>query len=161
KMGNKRQIVELDTGVEKAWGSQGPYAQVDYIRRYIQRAREKGLVGAVGRARFWGEHPFQESHEINLYAFSRFMKDPDLPSDTVFQDWAKIHYNAEAAPYIAAAMKRTEFIHHHGRYFLNFWLTRGVGSTWDDYPYYFGHILLRSNYKWTNDPADKKLEEAL
>jgi hypothetical protein len=161
KMGKKRQIVELDTGVEKAWGSQGPYAQVDYIRRYVQRAREKGLVGAVGRAHFWGEDGFQESHEINLYAFSRFMKDPDLAPDAVFQDWAKIHYNAEAAPYIASAMKRTEFIHHHGRYFLNFWLTRGVGNTWDDYPYYFGHILLRSNYKWTNNPEDKKLEEAL
>ena len=36
------------------------------------------------------------------------------------------------------------------------WVTNGA-----IYPYYFAHILLRSKYKWTHDPADKKLEEGL
>ena len=81
--------------------------------------------------------------------------------DTVFRDWAALHYPKEAVPYIASALKRTEFIQHHGRWFLGFWLTKSIGEEWGDYPYYFEHILLRSRYKWTQDPADKTLEQGL
>ncbi len=161
KFGKKLHIMEPDLGVEKAWNSQGPYAQIDYIRKYVVRARDTGMAGAVGRAHFFGNKPWEDTHEINFYAFSRFMKDPDLSVDTVLNDWAKLHYPAEAAPYIASALKRTEFIQHHGRWFLGFWLTKSIGAEWDDYPYYFGHILLRSNYKWTKDPADKQMEQGL
>ena len=78
------------------------------------------------------------------------------------QDWARKRlYPAEAAPYIVSAMKRTEFIQFHGRWFLGFWLTKSLGAEWGDYPYYFGHILLRSRYKWSHAPADQKLEEGL
>ncbi len=157
KMGNKKQIMEADLGVEKAWGSQSIYAQPDYIRRDVLRARETGLAGIVGRAHFF-EPNF---HEINLYAMSRFMKDPDLGVDAVLRDWTAQRYPAEAVPYVASALKRTEFIHHHGRWFLGFWLTQSIGGQWGDYPYYFGHALMRSNYKWTQAPADKAVEQGL
>src|SRR5262245_43350033 len=49
QVGKKRQIIEIDLGVEKAWSSRGAYAQVDYIRRVAQRARETHLAGLVGR----------------------------------------------------------------------------------------------------------------
>ena len=161
KVGKKQQIMEPDLGVEKAWGRQGHYAQVAYIKRYLERARDTHMIGAVGRARLLWDHPFNDSHEINLYAFSRFMQDPDLGVDTVFDDWAALHYPKEAVPYVVSALKRTEFIQHHGRWFLGFWLTKSLGDEWGDYPYYFEHIRLRSRYKWTHDPADKTLEEGL
>jgi hypothetical protein len=161
KGGKKLYIMEPDLGVEKAWSREGHYAQVAYIKQYLQRARDTKMAGAVGRARLMWDHPFEDSHEINLYAFSRFMKDPDLDVDTVFKDWAARRYPAGAVPYVASAMKRTESIQHHGRWFLGFWLTKSIGEEWDDYPYYFGHILLRSRYKWTKDPADKALEDGL
>ena len=161
KVGKKQQIMEIDLGVEKAWNSQGLYAQPENIQKDVQRARDKGLVGIVGRNQVFWEHPFEDTHEVNLYAFSRFMKDPDLPPGQVLEDWAKGRYPAAAAPGIAAAMKRTEFIQHHGRWFLEFWLTKALAAEWGDYPYYFGHILLRSRYKWTHDPADKKMEDGL
>jgi hypothetical protein len=161
KVGKKMQIMEADLCVEKAWNQQGLYAQVDYIRRDIQRARDTSLAGVVGRNQVFWDRPFEDTHEVNLYAFSRLMKDPDLSVDTVLLDWAKRRYPVEAAPFIASAMKRTEFIQHHGRWFLGFWLIKSLGAEWGDYPYYFGHILLRSTYKWTRDPADKKLEEGL
>jgi hypothetical protein len=161
QVGKKQQIMEPDLGVEKAWSRQGHYAQVEYIKRYMQRARDTHMIGAVGRAHFFWDHAFNDSHEINLYAFSRFMKDPDLDADTVFHDWATLHYPKEAVPYVASALKRTEFIQHHGRWFLGFWLTKSLGEEWGDYPYYFEHILLRSRYKWTHDPADKALEDGL
>ena len=159
--GKKLQLMEPDLGVEKAWSRQGHYAQADYIKRYIQRARDLKLAGAVGRARLMWDRPFEDSHEINLYAFSRFMADPDADVDTVLRDWAARRYPAGAVPYVAAAMRRTESIQHHGRWFLGFWLTKSIGDEWDDYPYYFGHILLRSRYKWTKDPADLELERGL
>ena len=103
-VGKHPQIIELDTGVEKALASQGHYAQVDYIRRYVLRAREKGLAGAVGRAHFFGDDPWNDTHDINLYALSRFLKDPDLSVDTVLRDWAAKRYPAEAVPHIASAL---------------------------------------------------------
>jgi hypothetical protein len=159
--GKKRQIIEIDLGVEKAWSTHGAYAQTDYIRRVVQRAQEKGLVGLVGRARLSWDQPFEDSHEVNLYAFSRFMQDPDLSVDTVLTEWAAKRYPVEAVPYIVSAFKRTEFINHHGRWDLEYWFTKGIGEEWGNYPYYFSRVLVRSRYKWSHDPADKALEEKL
>lgn len=160
-VGNKRQIVEIDLGVEKAWSTQGAYAQLEYIQRYARRCRDKKLAGMVGRARLFWDHPFQDSHEINIYAFSRFMENPDLSVDDVAADWARKRYPVQAVPYIVSAYKRSEFINHHGRWHLEYWLTKSIGDEWGNYPYYFGHILLRSRYKWSHDPADKTLETKL
>gem|GEM_PF-1304871 len=160
-VGKKRQIVEIDLGVEKAWSSHGAYAQADYIRRVALRAREKGLTGLVGRARLQWDHPFNDMHEVNLYAFSRFLKDPDLTTDRVLADWAADRYPSNAVPYIVSALKRSEFINHHGRWHLEYWLTKNIGDAWDNYPYYFSRVQVRSRYKWTHDPADQALEEKL
>jgi hypothetical protein len=159
--GKKRQIIEIDIGTEKAWSNNGAYAQTDYIRRVALRAREKGLTGLVCRARLIGDKPFQDSHEVNLYAFHRFLANPDLTVDQVLRDWAAKRFPAKAAPLVASAMKRSEFINHHGRWHLENWLTKGIGSEWGDYPYYYGHVLERARSKWTNDPADRALEEKL
>jgi len=161
KVGKKVQIMETDLSVEKAWSREGLYAQPEYIKKVVERARDTGLAGAVGRVQLFWDHTFEDTHEVNFYAFSRFMKDPTLSVDSVMQDWARRHYPADAANDIVSALKRTEFIQHHGRWFLEFWLTKVIGAEWGDYPYYYGHILLRSRYKWTHDPADKKLEDGL
>ena len=42
QVGKKRQIIETDLGVEKAWDSRGFYAQTDYVRRVVLRARRRG-----------------------------------------------------------------------------------------------------------------------
>lgn len=161
KVGRKRQIIEIDLGVEKAWSYQGAHAQVEYIQRYVRRARDRKLAGMVGRARLFWDKPFETSHEINLYAFSRFMQNPNLTVHEVASEWAGRRYPHEAVPHIVAALNRTQDINHHGRYHLRFWLTKSIGEQWDDYNYYFGHLMLRSLHKWTQDPADKKMETLL
>ena len=161
QVGKKKQIMEIDLGVENAWSSQGAYAQTEYIQRYVRRAKEKGLAGMVGRARLFYDKPFEDNHEINFFAFAKFMENPSRSVDEVMNTWAAKKYPKQAIPYIVSAMKRTQFIHHRGRWPLEFWLTKSIGDEWGDYPYYFGHILLRSRYKWTNDPADKTLETKL
>lgn len=161
KVGPKRQIIEIDLGVEKAWSSHGAYAQTEYIRRYARRARELGLAGMVGRMRLHWERPFEDSHEVNLYSFARFMRDPDAPVEGVLVDWARRHYADAAAPDIARAMGRTQFIQHHGRYHLENWFTKSIGSEWGDYRYYYNHVFQRSRFKWTHDPKDEALEQRL
>jgi hypothetical protein len=161
KVGGKRQIIELDLGVEKAWDGRGAYAQTDFIRRVALRARETKLTGLVGRARLGWDRPFEDSHEVNLYAFSRFLADPDLTVERVLRDWAAKRYPAAAVPYVARAFGRTEMINHRGRWHLGYWVTKEIGREWGDYPYVYSRVLQRSRYKWSRDPADKALEEKL
>jgi hypothetical protein len=160
-VGKKRQIIEIDLGVEKAWSSRGAYAQTDYIRRVVQHAREKGLTGLVGRARMQWDQPFEDTHEVNLYAFSRYLKNPDLTVDGVLREWAAKRYGTRAAPYVAAALGRSEWIQHHGRWHLEYWLTKSIGSEWGDYQYYYSRVRARGRSKWSGDAADKALEEKL
>jgi hypothetical protein len=161
QVGKKRQIIEIDLGVEKAWDSQGAYAQTDFIRRVAQRARDTHLAGLVGRARLGWDHPFADSHEVNLYAFSRFLRDPNLTTQQVLRDWVAQRYPAQAVPYLVSALARTEAINHNGRWHLEYWVTKEIGREWADYAYIYSRVLQRSRYKWTKDPADRELEDKL
>ncbi len=161
QVGKKRQIIEIDLGVEKAWSGRGVYAQTDYIRRAVLRARDTHLTGMVGRARLNWNDPFVDLHEVNLYAFSRFMRDPTLGVDAVLTDWAKQRYPEAAVPALVSAAKRSEFIQHHGRWHLEYWFTKGIGSEWNDYYYYSSRVAVRGRYKWSHDAADQALEQKL
>ncbi|HEX6738594.1 MAG TPA: hypothetical protein VF310_09995, partial [Vicinamibacteria bacterium] len=161
QVGGRRQIIEVDLGVEKAWSSRGAYAQADYLRRAVQRARDTKVTGLVGRARLMWDQPFEDVHEVNLYAFSRFLADPDAGVDAVLRDWAARRHPAGAVPYLASALKRSEFINHHGRWHLEYWFTKSIGDEWGDYPYYYSRVFTRSRSKWSQDPADRELEEKL
>lgn len=157
----RQEIIEIDLGVEKALGFDGPYAQVDFIKRVAIRARDTKSNGMMGRARLIWDRPFEDVHEVNLYAFARFMADPTVEPEAVLRDWAARRYPAEAVPHLASALKRTEFIHHHARYHLGWWFTKYIGEDWDSYAYYFSRALVRSNAKWTRTPEDIEMEKLL
>lgn len=157
----RTELIELDLGVEKALGYDGPYAQTAFLRKMVNRARDRRLAGAMGRVRLLADRPFDDLHEVNLYTFARFMADPALAPETVLRDWAARRYPAEAVPFLVSALQRTEFIHHHGRYHLGWWFTKWIGEDWDDYAYYFGRARLRSNAKWTQDPRDAETEKLI
>jgi hypothetical protein len=162
KVGNKKQIIEIDLGTEKAWSGRGVYAQTDYIHRVALHARDTHLTGMVGRARLGWSKPFEDLHEVNLYAFSRFMQNPDLSVDAVLTDWAKKRgYANEAVPAIVSAAKRSQFIQHNGRWHLEYWFTKDIGAQWNDYSYYFSRVPVRGRYKWSHNPADAELENKL
>lgn len=161
QVGRKRQIMEIDLGVEKALGSQGIYVQADYLRRAVARARATGMAGAVGRCRLFWKQPFAHAPGANLYAFSRFMTQPGLNAREVVTDWARLHYDPRAVPYVTDALLRTQYINHHARYHLDEWFTKGVGDGWNHYAYYFGHPVERCRSKWTHLPADVRLEQKL
>ena len=159
--GKKRQVIETDLGVEKAWSWRGAYAQVDYVRRVALRARDKQVAGMVGRARLMWEQPFADMHEVNLYAFAKFAREPDLTNDQVLREWAARRYPARAVPFIVSACKRSEFINHYGRWHLEYWFTKELGDAWGDYSYFYSRVLQRSRHKWTNARTDQQLEHQL
>jgi hypothetical protein len=161
QMGRKRHVIEIDLGVEKAIDTRGAYAQTDYIRRVVARGRETKMVGLVGRARLHAAEPFVDAHEVNLYAFSRFLADPGLTVDRVLSDWAARRFPPRAVPHIVAALKRTEEINHRGRWHLEYWLHKSIGGEWADYAYLYSRVLQRSRFKWTHAPADRDLEDKL
>ena len=147
--------------MEKAWDWKGAYAQTDFVRRVALRARDTHQAGMIGRARLFWDRPFQDMHEVNLYAFARFMADPELSVDRVLGDWAAARYPARAVPYIVSALKRSEFINHRGRWHLEYWFTKEIGREWADYAYVYSRVLQRSRFKWTGAQADRELEEKL
>lgn len=67
--------------------------------------------------------------------------------------------NIVIASYIVSAFKRTEFIHHSGYFHLHFWSSRPFN--WLDYSYAYSHKLQRSQYKWTQELADRVLQYQL
>jgi hypothetical protein len=153
--------MEIDLGVEKALGWGGHYTQVDFLREYVQRAREKSLIGVMGRARFLWDEPFKVTHEMNLFAFGRFARDPQASAESVWREWAARRYAEAARAQVISALRRSEWIMHHGRWVLGFWYTKWMGEQWANYEYYFARAKLRSNFKWTRDPRDKELERRL
>lgn len=157
----RKELMEIDLGVEKAMGWDGHYAQVDFVHRFLGRAHEKGLAGVVGRARLLWDEPFADTRDVNLYAFGRFAADASLSVDRLWSDWAAQRYPEAARPHVVRALQRTEWIQHHGRWVLGFWFTKWIGEQWHNYEYYFGHPLLRANSKWTRDAKDKAMEERL
>jgi hypothetical protein len=160
-VGKKRQIVEIDLGVEKAWDWHGAYAQVDYLHRAAVRAHERGLYGMVGRARLMWDQPFSDMHEVNLYAFGKLGRAWDASTDSILRAWAGARYPAAAVPYIVSACKRSEFINHYGRWHLEYWFTKEIGREWGDYAYVYSRVLQRARSKWSGSDADRRLEEKL
>lgn len=157
----RAEIMEIDLGVEKALGWDGPYAQLKFIKTMATRAHERKLVGMMGRARLLWDQPFEDVHEVNLYAFSRLVADPTLDPAELLREWVAARYSSEAVMPLVSALRRTEFIHHHGRYHLGWWFTKWIGEDWDDYPYYFSRVFLRSNAKWTQRSEDLAMEQML
>ena len=159
--GGKRQIIEVDLGVEKAWDWKGAYAQTDFVRRAVLRARDTRQAGMIGRARLFWDRPFHDVHEVNLYAFARFLADPGLTVDRVLGDWAGARFHPRAVPHIVSALKRSEFINHRGRWHLEYWLHKEIGREWGDYAYIYSRVLQRSRFKWSGADADRALEQKL
>lgn len=157
----RKELMEVDLGVEKALGWGGHYAQVDFIHRFLRRAREKNLAGVMGRARLLWDEPFEDTHEVNLHAFGQLARDGEATPDSVWSAWAGRRYPEPARPHVIAALRRTEWIMHHGRYVLGYWFNKWLGEQWDDYAYYFSRARLRSNAKWTGDPRDVELQRRL
>ena len=83
-----------------------PAAQVERIREYVESAREEDVDRYTIRIDRVGNSIFDSAHEINLYAYMRFIRDPEVTSEQIYAEYAKKHYGAAAEA--MAALEKSE-----------------------------------------------------
>ena len=119
--GNRPQIVEFDLNGQYLGRSWIPSPKPDYLKYRLKYAINKGVRGFVGRVGtlrqdFLGDsgeilvpntHAINTPNEINLYAFSKIIQNPDIDPKDIWQEWVSAKYGEEAAPYIISAYNRT------------------------------------------------------
>ena len=93
-----------------------PAAQVPVIHRYVRDAREQGADRYTIRIDRVGNSIFDSAHEVNIYAYMRFIRDPKATPEEVMDEWAKRRWPKcpEEMKHLAAlgfeAVKRTQFV---------------------------------------------------
>jgi len=119
--GTRPQIVEFDLNGQYLGRSWIPSAKPDYLKYRLQYAINKGVRGFVGRVGTLGygwestygvleipnTHAINTPNEINLYAFSKIIQNPDIDTKDIWQEWVSTKYGNDATPYIVSAYNRT------------------------------------------------------
>jgi hypothetical protein len=122
RVGNKEQVIEFDLAGEY-WGRGAlPFCMPDELQYRLQYDRDHGAVGAVGRI----EDVFGTPNEVNIFAFSRLMQNPDEEVDAIWRDWVTERYGlAPGSPGSArliACLRRTFDIGRKMYYVKGFWV---------------------------------------
>lgn len=81
-----------------------PAAQVARIREYVDSARAEGVDRYAIRIDRVGNSIFDSAHEINLYAYMRFIADPSATVDGVISEYARRRFG-EAADEMSALVR--------------------------------------------------------
>ena len=68
-----------------------PAANVENIVNYVRSGEAAGVSRYALRLDRIGNSIF-DSHEINLYAYHRAIRDPEVSADTIYQEWAAMHW---------------------------------------------------------------------
>ena len=87
-----------------------PAAQVERIREYVASAREEDVDRYTIRIDRVGNSIFDSAHEINLYAYMRFIRDPAATSEQVYAEYARKHYGAAAEAMSALEKSELEMV---------------------------------------------------
>ena len=92
-----------------------PAAQVGRIREYVASAREEGVDRYAIRIDRVGNSIFDSAHEVNLYAYMRFISDPTATEDAVIADYAARRFGsaaADMAPIVRDELEMVRNIHY-------------------------------------------------
>ncbi len=68
-----------------------PAANVENIVRYVHSGEAAGVSRYAIRLDRIGNNIFN-SHEVNLYAYHRLIRDPDVSAETIYKEWAEKHW---------------------------------------------------------------------
>lgn len=103
-----------------------PYANPDQMQYQLQYALARNpainavCIGTSFAAQ--GDMIFGTLNEVNLYALAQFARNPDVPIEKVWRDWAEPRFGKEAAPKVISALKRTCEIGNLTYYFKGVWI---------------------------------------
>ncbi|SIT08481.1 hypothetical protein SAMN05421766_10937 [Zobellia uliginosa] len=116
----------LFDGVGEYWGrSFIPYCFPEEIQVRVQHAlNHNRAIRTLAMRTYWEKDQtlFENYNEVNLYALSRFAKDPYVDVRKVWDDWAMDKFGKEAAPTMVRALKRTDDIANSVYYFKGVWV---------------------------------------
>jgi len=103
-VGPNESVVEFDLGAEY-WGlSKVPFVLVDYLSERMRALDQRRAMGVVARIERGSNRALGTPNEINLYAMSRLVRDPQLTPDRIFHDWMAQRYQLDPAGKAAAAL---------------------------------------------------------
>jgi len=108
--GSRPEIVEFDLAGEYMGHGQIPWCCPNYIQYRLRNAVAKGASGVVGRIGRDNHHILGTPSEINLYAFSRLIDDPEADLGSLWRDWVSDKYGTGAVDGVTDALRRTEEI---------------------------------------------------
>jgi len=122
KVGQKEQIVEFDLAGEY-WGRGViPFCQPDELQFRLQYDRDQGAVGGMARI----DDIFGTPNEVNVFAFSRLMQNPDESVDEIWREWVKERYGlaagSRASEAVISSLRRTFDIGRKMYYVKGFWV---------------------------------------
>ena len=92
-----------------------PAAQVARIREYVDSALGEGADRFAIRIDRVGNSIFDSAHEVNLYAYMRFIRDPKATADEVVAEYAKKRFGAAAKamePVVGGELEMVRNIHY-------------------------------------------------
>jgi len=81
-----------------------PCLYPDLIVNEVSYAREHGATRFPGRIDRWRRKAIESVNEMNLYAFTQVLRNPEVSSDEIWQDWAVKRWG-EAGPDLIPIMK--------------------------------------------------------
>ena len=87
-----------------------PAAQVARIGEYVASARKEGVSRYAIRIDRGGTSVFDTAHEVNLYAYMRFVRDPAATEDMVLSEYAAKHFGAAATEMVPVMKGELEIV---------------------------------------------------
>src|SRR5262249_27287394 len=146
------------------WGqSLIPVSQVGYLRGRLREGVAKGVTGAVGRVDTYRNAALGTPSEINLFAFSHLLADPELSEQAIYDEWLKKRYGleprSEAAKRLQAVLVRTFDMAKKTYYTQGFWTWKDQSAVPESAASIDRGIAGKSNALW--DAEQKALERRL
>lgn len=148
---SQKKAYMLFDGAGEYWGQcRIPFCLPQDVQYRVQHALNYNTnITDLGMRVMWMfDNLFDNYNEINFYALSRFAKDPWVPIEQVWQDWASERFGAEAAPTMVRALERTYEVGKRIFYVLGCWA--GNHSVLPSLQYIVSHTMNfgRALYEW-------------
>ncbi len=157
KVAPHKQIMELDLFNETGGNRDLVLPAPDYYKTQLLMARDKGLAGAIGRCDDGFKSNAGTPAEFNIFAYSKFLHDPNADVEALWKDFFVPFYGEKAAPTAISVLKECFEMVCAIRYTLGFW----TGDHQASVKYADEHLINNTTTLWSNEPRYAAIEKLL
>jgi len=102
------QVIEFDLCGKYVGQAKIPWCSPDYLKtRWQEVLQDSGIVGGCGHIDWYRNTVFDTPNEINLFAFSTLLDNPNANMNDVWNDWVRKRFGEKAIYRVVPALKRT------------------------------------------------------